>query len=327
MGTTIGLKDSMKTIQSKLDKGGDIVFTKGTYKITKQLLLAPNSNINLNEAVLQRKASIQSIFLNKVVSLSTAYSAAGNIVIKNGTFEGMGGYSYDNLVTFFHSHDITIDSCIFKDILMHGIELNSTRDTVIKNCQFLGYNLRSKDDAYNECIQLDHAGFSGFVLSGSTKSSKCYDGTCCKNIEIKNCYFGKSNYRDYPYACIGQHSQLRNAIVKHTNIKIHDNEFYCKLNSDLKQPCLSIINMVNVEVVNNKFDCSRVARIYSKSTSYKFNGTSVTAGEGDGICSNITITKNTISSCKNSSAAFHVYNQSSKNSTHTSIIKKGNTYI
>lgn len=326
MAITIVYKtDSMTKIQEKLNKGGEIKFSSGTYKITKQLILSPNSTLDLTNVILQRKASIQSIFINKVSKSTTAYNGAGNIKIFNGVFEGMGGYSYDNLLTFFHSHDISIENCEFKDILCHGIEINSSKNVIIHNCRFLGYNLQSKDTSFRECIQLDHAGYSGLVISGSSSSSKCYDGTCCNNIEISYCKFSKSSYRDYPYACIGEHSQLRGN-YKHSKINIHHNEFYCKKNPELKQACLSFTSMNDVTVKDNMFDCYRVARIYSKASSYKLNGTSVSAGDGDGICNNITITGNTIQGCKNNSEAFQQYNKSGS-INHTKITKKKNTFI
>ena len=107
--------DSMSTIQSKLNKYKDLQFQLGTYKITKQLIISEGTTINLNGATLQRRASIQSIFLNKVTKSTTKYNGAGNIIIQNGTIEGYGGYSYDNLITFFHARSIKIIGVIFKD--------------------------------------------------------------------------------------------------------------------------------------------------------------------------------------------------------------------
>ena len=78
----IKLTDTMKEIQSKLNSSKDIKFAKGTYKITKQLVINSDSIIDLNGAVLQRKASIQSIFINKVTKKTTKYNGDGNIIIK-----------------------------------------------------------------------------------------------------------------------------------------------------------------------------------------------------------------------------------------------------
>lgn len=321
--TTINLRDSMSTIQSKLNSSREIKFTTGAYNITKQLIIPANAKINLNGATLRRKANIQSIFINKVSNNSTRYSGAGNIIIYNGTFEGMGGYTYDNLVTFFHSHDIVIEDVTFKDTLCHALEINSSQGIYVHNCKFLGYNLKDIDSAYKEMIQIDHAGYSEFVLPGSTKKSKCYDGTCCENIRISNCVFSKSNYRDYPYACIGEHSQL-SGNRKHKNIIIHNNTFNCKLNSDLIQACLSFIAMENVEVCNNDFVCNRVARIYSKNYSYLTSGEKVEAKSGDGICNGIHIHDNSIHECT-AKTAFQIYNKSGK-VNHKDIMKVGNNY-
>lgn len=321
--TVIKKTDSMSKIQSKLNNKGIIQFTPGTYKITKQLIISSDTTIDLNGATLQRKGNLQSIFLNKVTTKTTKYTGDGSIVIQNGVFEGMGGYSYDNLLTFFHSHDILITNCEFRDTLCHAIEINSSSNVIIKKCKFLGYNLKDIESAYKEMIQIDHAGYSGFVLSGSTKKSKCYDGTCCENIQISNCLFSKSNYRDYPYACIGEHSQL-SGNHKHKNIIIHNNVFNCKLNSELIQACLSFTAMENVEVCNNVFYCNRVARIYSKNYSYSPSGEKVEAKSGDGICNGIHIHDNVIRECT-SKTAFQIYNKSGK-ANHKDIQKGGNDY-
>jgi hypothetical protein len=321
--TVITTKDNMSKIQSKLNNKGIVQFTPGIYKITKQLIIPSDTIVDLNSATLQRKGNLQSVFLNKVTSKTTKYTGAGNITIKNGTLEGMGGYSYDNLLTFFHSHDVIIENITFKDTLCHALEINSSEGVHVHNCNFLGYNLKDIESAYKEMIQIDHAGYSGFVLSGSTKKSKCYDGTCCENIRISNCLFSKSNYRDYPYACIGEHSQL-SGNHKHKNIMIHNNAFNCKLNAELVQACLSFTAMENVDICNNSFVCNRVARIYSKNYSYLPSGEKVEAKSGDGICNGIHFRDNTIHECT-SKTAFQIYNKSGK-ANHKDIVKVGNNY-
>lgn len=321
--TVIKKTDSMTKIQSKLNNKGIIQFTPGTYKITKQLIISSDTTIDLNGAILQRKGNLQSIFLNKVTPKTTKYTGDGSIVIQNGVFEGMGGYSYDNLLTFFHSHDILITNCEFRDTLCHAIEINSSSNVIVKKCKFLGYNLKDIDSAYKEIIQLDHAGYNGFVLNGSNKKSICYDGTCCNNIQIYDCYFSKSNCRDYPYACIGEHSQLHGD-YKHKNINIHHNEFHCKKNPDNIQACISLTSMEYVDIHENTFDCNRVARIYSKNYSFLLNGDKVSASSGDGICKNINITSNIITGCTKETA-FQQYNKSGS-TKHKKINKEQNYY-
>lgn len=318
--TIIKPSDSMSVIQSKLNKGGNIQFQKGTYKITKQLIIRPNSTIDLNGSTLQRKASIQSVFLNEVSKSTTKYNGGGNITFRGGIIEGMGGYSYDNLVTFFHSKSITITGVTFRDILCHALEFNACSNVKVANCAFEGYNSEGPDYAFREVIQIDHASAGGFFLNGSTKNSACYDGTVCNNIIIENNLFTKSQYRDYPYACIGEHTQLYGG-AQHNGITITNNEFHCK-RSDLMQPCLSIIEMKNVTVQSNKFDADRVARIYSKAESYKTNGSKVTCKVGDGVCDTVKIVDNT-ASCSADDAFLQYYKSGKK---HTNITKKRNTF-
>lgn len=283
--TKILLTDSMKTIQKKLNLDMDIVFQTGTYKITKQLVLPANANINLNHSTLQRCANIQSIFINQCTTKTTKYNGAGNIRIFNGTLEAMGKYEPDNLLTFFHSHNIILDNITFLDNLCHDVELNSCNDVKIQNCKFLGYNA---SDIYKEMIQIDAAYPVGFWKTGSTINSKCYDATMCRCIVIINCEFNKSSYRGYPEACIGTHVQLVNGL-QHNGLLISQNKFVCNNN----QYCLSLIGMNEVIVLNNTFEnCSKVARIYTKDYSYNLKGQKVNPGIYDGLCINIEFDKN-----------------------------------
>lgn len=275
--TTILLTDSMDKIQKKLNKGGDICFQKGIYKITKQLIIKDKSYITLNGSTLRRCGNIQSIFLNDCTHKTKGYKGAGNITILNGTFEGMGSYNPDNLLTFFHSHDIHIEGVTFLDNLCHDIEINSSKNVEIINCYFFGSNTKEK---YQECIQIDAAYAKGFWKSGSTVTSKCYDGTMCDNIKITHCEFNKSKYRTNPSACIGTHTQLQGGL-RHKNILIANNEFVC----DGTGYCLSLIGMENVHIYSNYFKkCGRVARIYSKDYSYDLQGNQVEPKDSDGVC-------------------------------------------
>ena len=71
--TDILLTDSMDKIQKKLSKGGSICFQRGTYKITKQLILKEGSYITLNGSILKRCGNIQSVFLNECSAKTTVY--------------------------------------------------------------------------------------------------------------------------------------------------------------------------------------------------------------------------------------------------------------
>ena len=278
--TNILVTDSMDAIQKKLNKGGDIVFQNGTYRITKQLVLKAKSYIRLNGAVLKRCGNIQSIFLNDCSAKTKAYKGAGNITIVNGTFEGMGSYSPDNLVTFFHSHDLHIESVTFLDNRCHALELNACKNVEVVNCKFLGSNTQQM---YQESIQIDSAYASGFFKSGSTKQSKCYDGTACENITIEGCLFDRSDYRGFPTACIGTHTQLLGG-VQHKGINILQNRFRC----DGSGCCLSLIGMKDVLVYSNYFEkCGRVARVYSKEYSYNLAGEQARPQSRDGVCENV----------------------------------------
>ena len=278
------LKDSMTTIQKKLNKGGDIHFQPGIYKITRQLIIPANTILHLYGAVLKRCGNIQSVFLNKCKTSTKQYNGAGNIRFLGGTIEGMGGYSYDNLITFFHSHDIELNGVTFLDTLCHAVELNACQNVVIKGCMFKGSNTK---DAYKEVIQLDTAYTTGFWLEGSSKKSKCYDGTTCNNISITNNTFTRSDYRKHPTACIGTHTQIING-KHHTDIKILQNYFVCNGGN-----CISLIGMKDVQIFSNYFKgCSRAIKIFNKEESYTLTGELVKPGVMDGLVDNVKIVDN-----------------------------------
>lgn len=278
------LKDSMATIQKKLNKGGDIHFQPGTYRITKQLIIPADTTLHMYGATLRRNASIQSVFLNKCKTSTKKYTGAGNIKLEGGTIEGMGGYSYDNLVTFFHGHDITIIGVTFLDTLCHAIELNACQNVVISGCSFKGSNTK---DAYKEVIQLDTAYTTGFWLDGSSKKSKCYDGTTCNNISIANNIFTRSDYRKHPTACIGTHTQIVSGRC-HSDIKILQNYFTCNGGN-----CLSLIGMKDVQIFSNYFKgCARAIKIFDKEESYTLTGDLVKPGITDGVVERVRIVDN-----------------------------------
>lgn len=276
----IKLTDTMAQIQKKLNKGGNICFQYGIYNITKQLVIKAGTFITLNGSTLRRSADIQSIFINDCTAKTKGYKGAGKITILNGTFEGMGKYAPDNLLTFFHSHDIHIEGVTFLDNRCHAIELNATKDVEIIRSKFLGCNTAQP---YQEAIQIDAAYAKGFFKAGSTVNSKCYDGTVCSNINIENCTFDKSNFRKRPSACIGTHTQILGG-ARHTGIKIFNNTFNC----DELGNCLSFIGMEDVQVLSNYFKhCGRIARIYNKEYSYDLKGNQVKPQNSDGVCKDI----------------------------------------
>lgn len=316
--TEIKLTDSMATIQSKLNKGGEIVFQQGTYKITKQLILKAGSTIRLNGSTLRRNANIQSIFLNSVSATTKKYKGAGNISIIGGTLEGMGAYSADNLLTFFHGHDILVQGVRFLDTRCHAIEINSCKYVTVVDCKFCGSNV---EKSYQEMIQIDTAYAMGFFLSGSTKKSACYDGTVCEHITIENCTFDKSQYRKRPTACIGTHTQIKDG-ARHKDIKILHNTFNC----DGMGNCLSLIGMEDVQVYSNYFyGCGRIARVYSKDESYNLQGDKVIPGKMDGVCMDIYFKDNVEGEASGEYKCSGIYAKA-VNMPHNNIVVSSNTF-
>lgn len=318
--TDILLTDSMEKIQKKLNKGGNICFQYGTYNITKQLVIKAGSYITLNGSTLRRSANIQSIFINECSHKTKGYKGAGKITLINGTLEGMGAYKPDNLLTFFHSHDLHIESITFLDNLCHALEINSSKNVEVVGCDFFGCNTK---ESYQEAIQIDAAYAKGFFLSGSTVKSKCYDGTMCENITITRCNFNKSNYRTYPSVCIGTHTQLVGGL-RHKDIKILQNTFVC----DNISNCLALIGMEDVQVSSNYFKrCGRIAKLNTKAFSYTLQGEQVTPGIDDGVCYDIRFNDNVESDAGEAYKCSGVYAISNAEKPHENIYVISNQFI
>lgn len=281
-------------IQKVLSQGGMIQFEKSTYLITKPLEIYSNSIIDLGGSILRQGGRINHILLTHSDKDTTEYSGVNNVILFNGTLEGMGKYSTKlNLLTLCHSSNIYIHNVTFQDVVeFHSIEINSSQDVRVKACKFLGFNSSLDRDDFREYIQIDYAIESALVIVPF--GSKWYDGTPCENITIENCIFGKSENRPTASQCIGNHCQVTGR--KHSNITICNNTFEGENQGNKNAPCIRLIGMDNVIVKSNI--CSRYGRfvqVLTYAESYDMNGHKVDAMTGDGICRNVIIEDNLVS--------------------------------
>lgn len=316
--------DSMAIIQNKLKNNRIITFEKGVIlKITKQLILYSNTSIDLNGAILQRHGNIQSVFITQCNKNTTKYNGAYNITIKNGTIENMGAFYPDNLIQIIHAKNILIDNIAFKDGAMHDIEINGSCDVKVINCLFSGHYSKAKDDTYKETIQYDMCTYSGFVLQGTKPTDKMYDGTCCNNILIENCTF-QPGYRGGINCCIGQHCQ--GLSVYHENFTIRNNTMI----GDKNKPtaiAIRIIGIKNAVIDNNKISSfARGVLVENKDYSYNNIGSKVNAKSTDGLCDNVLIQNNNITSLK-TYVANGVYVTSRTTGSHRNIKQINNKVV
>lgn len=316
---------TMQQIQVILNRGGLITFEPGIYKITRQLILPSSTQVNLNGAVLRRTGNIQSIFINKVSSKTTGYQGSGKITIENGTLEGMGGFQYDNTLTLFHSNNVLLNNIKFLDCCgSHSVEVNACSNIIIRNCSFLGYNSNPKA-TFREQIQIDFAGYSEFVLSGTTKTSKCYDGTHCKNITIENCIFDKSSSRPGCNAAIGNHAACSNG-KRHIGIKIRNNKIK-GYGIDKNQCGINLTSMQDVSIEKNHIEgFGRAIRIFAPAYFYTPKGQKIVDIASSGFCKNITISNNTILANVGKLKSSGIYSYCKSNSEHQNIMIRQNTF-
>lgn len=212
----INISDSISVIQRKLSAGGQITFEKGVYDLKRTLLLNSKTVIDLNGAVLRRQHSGY-VFRAACTPETRKYLGAHDIVIKNGTIEGINSKNYGAapLTSFMHAKNLTFERITYLDSVgEHAIDLVGCANVVIKDCKFLGFKAREK--TFKEAIQIDFAWAKGCSIFD--KKAAAYDLTHCKNILIDGCIFGGSATYPANYVAIGTHTMA--AAGQHTGITI-----------------------------------------------------------------------------------------------------------
>lgn len=311
-------------IQKVLNRGRYIRFEKGVYSIKKTLNIYSNTHIDLGGATLQQGAPINHILLTHSTPTTTGYNGVFNVTIENGILEGMGKYNTKlNLLTLCHSANITVHNVTFKDVVeFHSIEINSSFNVNIRNCNFYGHNTSLDKDDFREQIQIDCAVESALVVV--PLGSKWYDGTACDTVTITNCSFSKSSSRPAASQCIGNHCQFSKE--KHKRITICNNVFTGGNQVSKGSPCIRLVNMQDVVIANNT--CSQYGRFVQVTTyahTYGLRGKETNLRTSDGVCSNILIRENNIKSPSGSNAAPGIY-VTTKTGPHMRLLIEGNKF-
>ena len=313
---------SVDEIQQVLDKGGKITCENAVYNVAKTLKLKSNTELNFNGATFRQGAKMEHIFVTDTTADTVGYEGAHNIEIYGGTLEGMGKYNTPlNLLTLYHAKNVSIHDVIFKDVVgFHHLEINACANVCVDKCHFSGYNVIDKDDDFRECIQIDCATQSALVIH--PLGSATYDGTACKNIQISECQFTKSDSRPAPSVCIGNHCQFENAF--HSNVSIERNVFIGGNQNDSSGTCINLVGMENVKISENSISkYGRAVRMYSYNKSYNAYGKKQNALKNDGKCSNVIVSDNNIASPIGTNAVKGIW-AASNNARHNSIVVSGN---
>lgn len=181
-----GITDDTAAIQSALDKGGLVYFPAKTYKIGSALKFESDTILFFEPgATILQGAAINNLMRNKAGSTDGGYTATHNVRIIGATFDG-GAYTTDNtLLMFTHADNISIEHCTFKHGYgqYHDIEINSSRNVVVRGCSFDGSR---RSGGNSEIIQIDalnNRAVYPFEDEGAV------DGTPSKDIIIDSCSF------------------------------------------------------------------------------------------------------------------------------------------
>ncbi|CAG7652327.1 right-handed parallel beta-helix repeat-containing protein [Paenibacillus allorhizosphaerae] len=224
-----GAADDTKAFQDVLDQAltgasPAVYVPKGVYRLTKMLRIYRNTKLMLHHDAVMLRCHNDSFLLNGASGAAyDAYGGHGNITIEGGIWDGNIIQYPDAYVgfNFGHAANIAIRDLTIKDVVWaHAIEINASRDVSVEHCRFLGY--KNADDGsrfFSEAIQIDVPTKLSFAGFGK------YDGTPCRNITVRDCYFGASGTAGTTaWACgVGTHGAIHD--VWSSNIKILGNTF------------------------------------------------------------------------------------------------------
>ena len=236
MRTKVNNTYSVEKIQNAINENEVIEFAKGTYKITKTLLIPSNRILLTDGAVLRRYCS-KPVFQSKADKNTNGYLGAHDIKIIGGTIEGMNdcGYGASDMLLLFHTDNVAIIGVTFLDNAgSHAIDLGGCKNTHVLGCKFLGCKSVGKD--FRETIQIDYAYHGGIPYYA--EGSPCFDETHCDGVNIIGCEFGKSPSYKPQYVAIGTHTQTATDKY-HKNIVIKGNKAVGNVDDCLADACRS----------------------------------------------------------------------------------------
>ena len=231
-----GTNEDHIPIQSAIDAlalrgGGTIIIPPGTYYFRQLVNLESNVHIlGYGATILKQYAtdSPYTAFRGRSGATPGHGSGVNNVTVEGLTFRG--NYDVDRSICAFALHrarNITIRNCNFIEAAGSGhvMDLNGCDGVTIRDCVFMGHNLRPNNNVTSECIQLDQSkrGSVSSIASGDV----C-DGTMSRRITIDSCKFLPYTKNDETYPApnpIGNHTTREGAWyedVRFTNNLIVD---------------------------------------------------------------------------------------------------------
>ncbi|GIP32119.1 right-handed parallel beta-helix repeat-containing protein [Paenibacillus sp. J2TS4] len=225
-----GETDDTAAIQNALNEAQHnhythVVVPRGTYKVTDTLRIYRHTRFSMEQGATLLRCHDYSFMVNGKLNASfQGYEGHGDIIIEGGVWEGNILQYPDDFNGFglARGRNIIIRNVELRDVVSaHGVDMNACENVLIENCRFLGYRDDTPNQTrnYAEAIQIANHTKEGFSLIG------VFDGTPCRNITIRNCYFGASGTpgtQAWP-AGVGNHYAVHN--LYNSNIKIYGNTF------------------------------------------------------------------------------------------------------
>lgn len=252
-----GTTDDSNAIQDALDScqstGGVVFFPHGTYRITKSLLFYSNMTLWFESgATLLQGAAIDNLLMTYCGDSVTGYNGTHDCVIYGATFDGSTYTTNITLVGLVHSKNITIENCTFKNGYgqWHNLEINSSCNVKVKNCDFEGSRRTSTNAEMIQIDAIDNTNTWPWENRGSV------DSTISKYIEICGNWFHGSSVSP----AIGNHSSTADSFID-----IHDNVFESLTTT---RGVIIFQSANNVDIHDNVFDSCTTCVASSGATYY-----------------------------------------------------------
>lgn len=279
-------------IQSALnkarDKNGGIVYVpSGDYTLKEELIIYGNTTLLSEHGTVYNRDHNGYMLMNGVRGKNyREYEGHGNIKIINGVFDGkaQNDLGQGTNIIMAHADNILFDGVTISNANSHHLEINSSRNVVIRNCKFLGL-IPSRTVV--EALQLDLATKGGFPAYGE------YDSTPCKNVHIHNNVFDSSKELPSVGRGIGTHATRIGAFME--NIIIENNVF-----NNVRDWAIQLLCYKDSTIRNNTFNKCKAGIICYPSNPENPNHTIDIYGNVTTLtqpCKNIDIKDNTFNQC------------------------------
>ena len=275
--------DDGAAIQLALDTcnsagGGTVYFPSGIYCVSKTIFYYSNQNLVFEDgAVMKRIANENNkndtcgVFLcnwfnTEDTNSQTSAIACKNVTISGGIFDGGGQVPSDSpvavaMINTCHAENVEIKNCKFiNNFNAHCIEINSSDNITISNCEFDDYYGITAQIRYNEIIQIDksvNAALGTYFDGEAYRTLRGYNAVTfidyespdcrgCNDITINDCNFMANEY----CSAIGNHHES-SYITTNSVIHIFNNTFAGGTSSRgyITFDC----HTTDIEIYNNKF--------------------------------------------------------------------------